>query len=173
MRVDVARFIGHKRSRIVGLVATVVAALTLTVAAPAWAEETGTASVAPIGSGGSYVVTLKNTGTETINEFFFSTGENLATNVVPSPACSAGSSPIVYSITCHSTIGPGASTQMCYTGHELAESAGISVLLGNGSASSSHSPAVSSCPVPGFKSLGGGGSGHHKHKKHKHKKHKH
>jgi len=158
MSIDFARSVGRSRSRITGLAAAATVALSLAVAAPAWAEETGAATVAPIGSGGSYVVTLKNTGTETINEFFFSTGEKLATNVVPSPACSAGSSPIVYSITCHSTIGPGASTQLCYTGNELAESAGISVLLGDGSASSSHSPAVSSCPVPGFKSSGGGGS---------------
>ena len=134
-------------------------ALLLAVAAPAWAEETGTASVPPIGAGGSYLVAVDNTGSETIHDFIFATGANLATNVVPSPACSAGTVPFTDSIKCTTTLAPGTSTQMCYTGHPPVEAAPDAwVFFDQGHTEGlSQLPAVASCPLPGFNSSGGGG----------------
>lgn len=129
--------------------------LSLTVAAPAWAaEESATATVAPIGSGGSYLLTLNNNGPEVITNFFVGTGEGpLATNVVPSPACMAGNNPVSDAIKCSASVAPGASTQMCYTDHALEEFVpGALIFFNNSHAVISDSPAVASCPLPGFKS---------------------
>jgi hypothetical protein len=158
MSIDFARSTGRRRGRIAGVVAAGAAVLSLAIAAPAWAAPEATATVAPIGTGGSYLVTLKNTGSEAITNFYVETGEPLATNVVPSPACMAGNSPATGSIACNATVAPGVSAQMCYTGNALLEvlpGASMLVTFAGGTSAFiavSPSPAVASCPLPGFKS---------------------
>jgi hypothetical protein len=146
--------------RAAGVVAAV--ALALTVAAPAWAtESSATATLAPIGTG-SYLLTVTNTGSGTLTEFEVLPGEVPIppTNIVPSPSCETYSG----FIKCRITVVPGASTQMCYTGHAPTEGLpGIWMLLrgeselgeGQTISESGHtslvvSPAVPSCPLPGF-----------------------
>lgn len=158
-----------------GIMAAAVV-LALTLASPASAANGATATAAPIGAGGSYLVTVSNTGSEPITQFIFVPGEEPpATNVVPSPACQAGPTPVPGSINCNVTLAPGASTQMCYTGHAPAEAfPGASMLVSFSAGSSfipvSTAPRVASCPLPGF-TTGKGSPGHHKHKHHKHHKH--
>ena len=134
-----------------GLIGAVVLfAVALTVAAAAVAVTTATPTLAPIGSG-SYLLTLTNSGSETITNFDLPTGQD-PTNAVPSPACN--STAIGGAVFCEITLLPGASTQVCYTG-----SAATQVVL-NGYYPvniSGLSPAVSACPLPGF--TGGTGSG--------------
>jgi hypothetical protein len=138
------------RAGIIGVVAGPAAALM--VAAPAWAIPTATPTLAPIGSG-SYLLTLTNSGSETITNFEVPTGQN-PTNVVPSPACNLTT--VSGSVFCAVSLSPGASTQMCYTGP-----AATQVIL-NGYYSVNIyglSAAVASCPLPGFTAGTGGGSG--------------
>jgi hypothetical protein len=146
-------------SRALGGVAAVVLALTL--AAPAWASNSASSTLAPIGTG-SFLLTVTNTGSEPIAGFVASAGETPApTNIVPSPACHYGNTPVVASITCTVTIAPGASTQMCYTGNAISEAlpgAALILLPQAGSVSLTTAPAVASCPLPGFKAASGGGT---------------
>jgi|GEM_PF-3496706 len=165
MSIDTARSAGRthggKRSawRALGGVAAV--ALALTVAAPAWAGYSATATLAPIGTG-SYLLTVTNTGSEPIGGFIGSAGETpVPMNIVPSPACHYGNSPVVASITCTITIALGASAQMCYTGNALVEELpGDALILEPqaGAVTLTTSPAVASCPLPGFKATSGGGT---------------
>jgi len=135
----------------VGIVASV--ALALAVAAPAWATVSATATLAPIGSG-SYLVTVTNTGSEAITGFVVIPTGFIATNIVPSPTCQSVSSIVIRWITCTVTVAPAASTQMCYTGDALAgfvPGALWRVEDGTeGYVKTSPSPAVASCPLPGF-----------------------
>jgi hypothetical protein len=132
-------------------------AVTLALATPAWATASATGTLAPIGSG-SYLLTVTNTGSEAITSFAVSAREpSIPTNITPSPAC-FGNDPTSNSIKCNVTIVPGAMTQVCYTGEALVEpvqgSFGIVWGAGSGTGSFdfdiSSSPAVSSCPLPGF-----------------------
>jgi hypothetical protein len=133
--------------------------LALTIAAPAWASTGATATLAPIGTG-SYLLTVTNTGSEPITGFIGGAGETPApTNIVPSPACSYGNTPVDASITCTITIAPGASAQMCYTGNALFEELPGSALIllpQAGPVSLTMSATVTSCPLPGFKASTGG-----------------
>jgi hypothetical protein len=165
MSIDTPRSVGRTRGgkrgmrRILGGVAAVV--LVLTLAAPAWAGYSATATLAPIGTG-SYLLTVTNTGSEPITGFFAGEGEEPATNIVPSPACHYGNSPAIGTITCTVAIAPGASAQMCYTGKALVEELpGAALILQpqSGSVSLTTSPAVTSCPLPGFKAASGGTGG--------------
>lgn len=139
--------------------------LALTVAAPAWANPsaTVTATLAPIGTG-SHLLTITNTGSAPITGFVVGAGvEPVPTNIVPSPACQFGNTPFTGSIKCSITVLPGASTQMCYTGRALAELVPGSALLVQTTASENFapvgtSPAVASCPLPGF-NAGSGSTG--------------
>lgn len=145
----------------VGVVTAIV--LALATASPAWANPSASATLAPIGTG-SYLLHLTNTGNESITSFIVVAGEEpLVTNVVPSPACHYGSSPVTGSITCTVTVPPAASTEMCYTGHALEEFIPGDSVLVNGSAGTAYSlissaPAVASCPLPGF-NAGSGSTG--------------
>jgi hypothetical protein len=138
----------------VGVAACV--ALALGVATPAQATVSATATIAPIGSG-SYLVTVTNTGSETINGFSVYPTGFVVTGVVPIPACQfqGRSSSIVTWIGCSLTVAPAASTQMCYTGQVQGESL-LGAFLGvteSGSSSYSRinpSPAVASCPLAGL-----------------------
>jgi hypothetical protein len=139
-------------------------ALTLALATPAWATASATGTLAPIGSG-SYLLTVTNTGPEAITSFAVSAREpSVPTNIVPRPAC-FGNDPTSSSIKCNLTIAPGAMTQMCYTGQALTEpvQGSFGLVWGPGGTGSfaldiSPSPAVSSCPLPGF-TAGSGASG--------------
>jgi hypothetical protein len=153
---------GPRRNRNICGVLLVVA-LTLIVAAPAMAEG-GTATLAPIGTG-SYVVTVTNTSSETLGGFVFTAGEK-PTNIVPSPACKFGNTPVAESINCTISLAPGASAQMCYTGLAVTEALPgkpATILLDSAASSPYISAvtvaAVSSCPVPGFTSGSGSGGG--------------
>jgi hypothetical protein len=156
---SVDRRIGVKRSTggALGVVAAVV--LALAAAAPAWASFSATTTLAPIGTG-SYLLTVTNTGSETITGFFASAGEEpVPTNIVPSPACHYGNSPAQATITCTITIAPGASAQMCYTGKALGELLPGSALLLQpqaGPVTLAMAPAVASCPLAGFNTASGG-----------------
>jgi hypothetical protein len=140
-------------------------ALALAVAAPAWASPSATGTLAPIGSG-SYLLSLTNTGSETITEFAVEAATTHVSNIVPSPACKFGT-PSTKGISCIVTIAPGAMTRMCYTGPALREleltpgqssgSGSWGLLRGApGSTASllglkiSPAPAVAACPLPGF-----------------------
>jgi hypothetical protein len=152
--------IARTARRATGVLAAV--ALLLTVAAPAWAGTSATATLAPIGTG-SYLLTVTNTGSEAFGGFVVGAGEEpVPTNIVPSPACKFGNTPVAASINCTITVAPGTSTQMCYTGHALGELLpGSSVLLlggAGGFTSASPAPAVASCPLAGFKA-GSGSTG--------------
>ena len=152
-----------RRGATVGAMAAV--ALALTVAAPASASLTATATLAPIGMG-SYVLTVTNTSQEAITDFAVDSGEESpATNVVPTPSCVVSTVPFgPGSIVCKIVIAPGASGEMCYTGHALLPLfPGESVLVESagtkGHIAFSSSPAVGSCPVSGFKGGSGGAGG--------------
>ena len=150
---------------IVVMAAAVVLALVGSVPASA-ANPTATATLAPIGTG-SYVLTVTNTGSEALSDFAVDSGEESpATNLVPSSACVVSSIPFgPGSIVCTIAIAPGASAEMCYTGHALeglfpGESVLIETASGNkGHIAFSSSPAVGSCPLPGFKAGSGGAGG--------------
>jgi hypothetical protein len=148
--VDWSRAGKRIRGGTVGVVVGAVAALVL--AAPAWAFPTATTTLAPVGSG-SYLLTLTNSGSETITNFYVTTGQS-PTNVVPSPACN--STAVSEAVYCAVTLAPGASTQMCYTGPAATQvvlngyyTVGIYGL----------SAAVGSCPLPGFMAGSPSGSG--------------
>ncbi len=189
----------RRGGRIVAVMAGSAAVISLAFAAPAWAGEEATAAIAPIGAGGSYLVTVKNTGTEPLSQFILASVEP-ATSIAPAPACTAGNSPFNGAIVCITAVAVGASTQMCYSGHTLVELfPGTWGLLNGGAIHTlTQEAAVASCPVSGFSpstapampgpaattttgapgSGNSGGSGsakaHHKHKKHhKHHRHKH
>jgi hypothetical protein len=151
------RRLGGKRglARIAGVFAFV--SLALAVAAPAWATVSATATLAPVGSG-SYLVTVTNTGSETITGFLVIPKGLVVTSIVPSPACQYNGTALRW-ISCGITIAPAASTQMCYTGYGLAESAPLWRVEGGtafGYSSMTPSPAVPSCPLPGFTAWSGG-----------------
>ena len=163
MSIDTARSAGRTRGgkrntwRAIGGVAAVV--LALTVAAPAWAAYSASATLAPIGTA-SHLLTVTNTGSAPITGFFAGAGEEPpATNIVPSPACHYGNTPAVGTITCTIAIAPGASAQMCYTGKALAEELpGDALILQPeaGPVTLTMTTAVTSCPLPGFKATSGG-----------------
>jgi hypothetical protein len=81
-------------------------ALSLAVATPAQAAVSATATIAPIGSG-SYLITVTNTGSETINGFSAVTNF-VVTGVVPIPACQFQVSSFVTSVGCSLAVAPGA-----------------------------------------------------------------
>jgi hypothetical protein len=149
---SVVQMPARKRMRggIIGIV--VVSVVALMVATPARAVTTATPTLAPIGSG-SYLLTLTNSGSETITNFDVPAGQNL-TNAVPSPACNT--SALSGAIFCEITLVPGASTQVCYTGP-----AATQVVL-NGYYPVNIpglSAAVASCPLPDFTTGSSSGSG--------------
>ena len=159
-----------RRGGVAGAVAAVV--LALAFAAPAWASPTATATLAPIGTG-SYLLTLTNVSSGPITGFVVPAGAEATATVVPTPACKVGTNtaPVVIegAVICNVTVAPGTSTQVCYTGHAPStlipngESEMQVLLVGAGAggiqqliANVSLSPAVASCPLPGFN--GGSGS---------------
>jgi hypothetical protein len=139
-------------------------ALALAAVGPASANPSVsvTATLAPIGSGGSYVLTVTNTGLPTITTFVVSAGEQPPpTNIVPSPACTYANTPFMGSIKCNVVVLTNQSTQMCYTGHALtplfaAEAIFVATTATENFALVATAPAVASCPVAGF--AGGGGA---------------
>jgi hypothetical protein len=151
MSIEAARRVGRRPGRtrrLRGAIGVVVGALLmLTVAAPASASFSATATLAPIGTG-SYLLTLTNTG-ETFTSFIVVTE---ATVVVPSPACAISG----FGVECGITVEPGHSTEICYAGTVPVPVGGVggdSVLLngqGNQGTNPVMSPAVASCPLPGF-----------------------
>jgi hypothetical protein len=149
-----------RRARRAGLVA-VAAVLAMTVfgsAASAAGPPSYLATVAPIGTG-SYLLTVQNLGAEPITSVTFSGGEK-PTNITPS-SCVLGNTPLVESITCTTTIGPGSRFQVCYTGAEVEElvPGGVKLLVNNTPGPATTVAAVSSCPVAGFKTGSSSGSG--------------
>jgi hypothetical protein len=130
--------------------------LALTLAAPVSANASVNATVAPLGTG-SYLVTLTNSGPGAISGFVLGVGEEpKATNIVPSPACSYGNTPVVGSLSCNIAVASGASAQVCYTGHapgEFVPGDGV-LLLSGGFGTLSTAPAVTSCPLAGFNAGG-------------------
>jgi hypothetical protein len=160
MRIDTARFVSRTRSRgrIVGGLAAL--GLALTLAAPAAAAPSATATLAPIGTG-AYLLTVTNTGSEPITKFIGSAGEEpIPSNFAPS-SCGYSRAPFNAAITCTIAIAPGASGQMCYTGKAMVEVVpGQSLFLngGTGFATITAAPAVASCPVAGF-NAGSGNTG--------------
>lgn len=145
----------HRLAGASGALASI--AVTLALATPAWATASATGTLAPIGSG-SYLLTVTNTGSEAITSFAVSAREpSVPTNITPSPAC-FGNDPTSSSIKCNVTIAPGGMTQVCYTGEVLVEplKGSFGIVWGAGSGTGgfdldiSSSPAVSSCPLPGF-----------------------
>ncbi|HEY5052167.1 MAG TPA: hypothetical protein VII45_02040 [Solirubrobacterales bacterium] len=191
MSIDIAqsegRSLGERRrgGRIAGVAAVLAVVLALAVAAPAWATPSGTATLAPIGTG-SYLLTIQNTGADEIKSLSAVGSSEGFSNFDPAGCIPAGGGFI-----CVVSIAPGASTQICYSGPAVTQvSLEITVHVPVTSA-----PAVASCPLPGFTpapvvpapsaggtgsapvagggTAGSGGSGHHKHKKHNHKHHKH
>ena len=111
MSISGARRATRRPGAMCRLVCTVGAAagvaLALAVATPAQAAVSATATIAPIGSG-SYLITVTNTGSETINGFSVVT-DFVVTGVVPIPACQFQSSIysiFVTSIGCSLTVAP-------------------------------------------------------------------
>ena len=150
----------RSRGRIAGCIIAIGCALM--VAAPAWGAA-GTATLAPIGTG-SYLLTVTNTSSVPVSGFVFTAGEK-PTNIVPTPACKFGNTPVAESINCTIALAPGASAQVCYTGLAPTEALpGIpaTVLLEGPPSpyiSAVTSAAVSACPLAGFKTATGSGSG--------------
>jgi hypothetical protein len=135
------------RTRVVA-VATPLLLLAAPVA-PASGTPTATATLAPIGANsGSYLVTVRNTGSETIENYSVLTGA-APTSVAPS-GCRIGP---VSGMFCQIGIAAGGESQMCYSGP-----AAVEVWL-NGPITHvvlTVVAAVSSCPVAGFTPIGGG-----------------
>jgi PASTA domain len=99
----------------------------------------GSATLAPIGTG-SYLVTVKNTGSVAI-EAFSVVAE--ATTFAPS---TCNSSTVGGAITCSTAIAPGGESQMCYSGPAATEARlNLEVHIPVTTAAG-----VSSCPVAGF-----------------------
>src|ERR1035437_4977105 len=150
----------RRRRRAVGRIVGGMLAVgfALTVSVPAWAAS-GAATLAPLESG-SYVLTVTNTGPEALMGFVFTVGEN-PTDIVPSPACKFGNTPVSESINCTIALAPGASAKVCYTGHAVAEAlpgSPATVLLLSPPQpyiSAVTIAPVSACPVSGFKAASG------------------
>ncbi len=124
-----------------GVVACVL--LALAGAAPVWASVSATVALAPVGAG-SYLLALTNTGSETITGFAVIGAGQDPTDITPSPACARGV--LSGAILCHVTVAPGASTQICYSGSPAG-----AVEVGEYQVDiPALSPAVASCPQPGF-----------------------
>jgi hypothetical protein len=139
-------------------VAAVTAVAALGIAASASAATSYTATVAPIGSGGSYLLSIQNTGSEAITSVFFSGGEK-PTNIVPS-GCTFGNTPVAESINCSVNVAPGGTLQICYTGAAVEELVpGTKVFVNSTPGPAATVAAVSSCPVAGFKSGSSGETG--------------
>jgi hypothetical protein len=142
-----------------GWIALVAVTMTALASAASASAATYTAVVAPIGTG-SYVLSVQNTGPEPITSVVFSAGEK-PTNIVPS-SCTFGNVPTVNSINCTVNVTSGGDLQVCWTGEPIGELLpGANLLVGNSFGSATPAPAVSSCPVAGFKgaSSSGGATG--------------
>ncbi len=136
----------------------------------AWAASAqGKLTVSPItGSASGYVVTVTNTGKVEMTGFEFVTGSPESPSppkqIVPSSACSYHGF-----IVCNTSLQPGGSFQMCYTGAELsffevdliAKLKPEGEIFGSGAGAGFRGSPVTACPLPGFTSStsGGGGSG--------------
>jgi hypothetical protein len=133
--------------------ATPLLLLAAAVAPASGATPTATATLAPIGAGsGSYLVTVKNTGSDTIENYSVITGAG-PTSVAP-PACRVGP---VSGMFCAIPIVAGGESQMCYSGP-----AATALWLNFGHytpVTLTMAAAVSSCPVAGFTPTGGGSIG--------------
>jgi hypothetical protein len=116
-----------------------------------------TVGIAPISTAsGSYVLKLTNTGSETITGFFLAPGESSHVD----PSSCVPNTPFSGGLSCSTTIAPGASFQVCYTGSEgkggelLEFYPGTNTnIVVNGEMShvnASSLGAVSACPVAGF-----------------------
>lgn len=140
-------------------------ALVLTAAGPASAAPAATSTAATISDPAaeyfhSELVTVKNTGSEPITSFVIDAGEEPGVvHIVPGPACSEQlSTGNAGTILCNLPLAPGAMAEVCFTPPTEAPGfLGFSVKVrGAGGeetkyALSSASPAVTSCPVAGFK----------------------
>jgi hypothetical protein len=154
------------RRRRHGLLAGMVLAsvLALAVVTPASAAPSATVTLAPIGSGsGSYLLTLRNTGPEAIERFAFAVGEannphpaSTPTNILP--VTCTWNTPSAEAINC-TAVATGATADVCYTGEAARSPAYLDFLT---SVTITTAPAVSSCPLPGFKgSTGKSATGSH------------
>lgn len=151
------RTAGRLGARWIALAAVTVAALASAASAASASAASYTAVVAPIGTG-SYVLSVQNTGPEPITSVVFSAGEK-PTNIVPS-TCTLGNAPVVNSINCAVSVASGGDLQVCWTGEAIGELLPGSNLLVNSSfGPASPDPAVSSCPVAGFKGASSGAAG--------------
>ena len=146
---------GGARARLLtSIITACVCALAL--ASSASAATTVTVGIAPISNAsGSFVLTLTNTGAEPVTGFFVAVGET--TNA--DPATCVPNTPVVGALNCQTAVAPGGSFQVCYTGSggsggeltELVPGTNIFVNNQHGLITGQKLPAVSSCPVAGFK----------------------
>jgi len=121
--------------------------------APASANTSESATLAPIGSG-SYLLTVTNLGSETIPGFTAIPTGMSVTNVVPNSACQIQGSRIIRWIACGTPIAPAASMEVCYSGQSEGRSvASAEVSISGPQAGyvyASPAPPVSSCPIASF-----------------------
>jgi hypothetical protein len=114
----------------------------LAIAPSAWATVSGTATLAPIGTG-SYLLTVTNTGDEAVGAVGLPGNESTKNAVSSSGQCI----PFVGSLLCTVELPPAKSAQICYSGTTVTEVV-FSTLLTHVPVTSA--PAASSCPLPGF-----------------------
>jgi PASTA domain len=151
MSIDDGRAVRRRTAGRLGLgwIAPVAVTVVALASAASASAASFTAVVAPIGTG-SYVLSVQNTGPEPITSVVFSAGEK-PTNIVPS-SCTLGNTPVVNSISCAVSVASGGDLQVCWTGEPIEELLpGANLLVGNSFGSATTAPAVSSCPVAGFK----------------------
>jgi hypothetical protein len=122
-----------------------LAALALTIAlvlAPsAGAAVSGTATLAPIGTG-NYLLTVQNTGDQEVRTLSASGSGEGFTNFDPSGCIALGGG-----FGCVVSIAPAASMQICYSGPAVM---GVTLEVNLAHVPVTSAPAVASCPLPGF-----------------------
>jgi hypothetical protein len=116
--------------------------MALVLAPSAWATVSGTATLAPIGTG-SYLLSVTNTGDESVGSVALP-GNESTKNAVSSKGMCFG---FVGTLLCTVELAPAASAQVCYSGTAVTEVV-FSTLLTSVPVTSA--PSVSSCPLAGF-----------------------
>jgi hypothetical protein len=139
------------------LAAPAVLLLALAIAAPASAKPSASGTLSPAG-GNRYVLTIKNTGSESFEVFGVAAK---VTQLAPSPPCENRGTSFV----CTGVIAPGASKQVCFKATLPGAYPTVQVTVGSGGVANeaifeagSAAP-VSSCPIAGSSGEGSGGAG--------------
>lgn len=144
MSIKIPRVVSGAGRHTIGRVASVAAAsavLALVLAPSAGAVVSGTATLAPIGTG-NYLLTVQNTGDQEVRSLTAGGSGEGFTNFDPSGCIALGGG-----FGCAVSIAPAASMQLCYSGPAVT---GVTLEVNLAHVPVTTAPAVASCPLPGF-----------------------